>query len=400
MNNIDNGLSDKKIRIGFLSQFSPFDKRASSGTNYSIAKQLSKIGELEWIPIRERPLHRYIRGAGRRIARLFGKNFDLANTRFGSKLLFHNVNDEVFRKYDIVCAFFCMSNMFYLDFHKIPVIYFSDATFPCILNYYPTYTNLPGFGEREGRILEEIAVSKATCCVYGSDWAAQSAIMDLKKNPDQVKVVEYGANISDEEIEKYNKIHKAKEFSLPLQILFLGVDWNRKGGNIAAEAVGWLNSQGIPATLHVVGIPPERVPEKYGNLDYVKLHGFLNKNVESDYEKLASIIQTSHCLLLPTKAECSAIAFAEASAFGLPIFTHDTGGIANYVIGGLNGYRLPLGSTGEDFGRQILLSFQNDELSEMSLQGQRLYKEKLNWNHWGEEIKKIINEIMRVHSTC
>ena len=53
-------------------------------------------------------------------------------------------------------------------------------------------------------------------------------------------------------------------------------------------------------------------------------------------------MSSSDILLLPTQAECAGIVFVEASAYSMPIFTHDTGGISNYVINGINGYRLPL----------------------------------------------------------
>ena len=32
-----------------------------------------------------------------------------------------------------------------------------------------------------------------------------------------------------------------------------------------------------------------------------------------------------------------------------PVITYDTGGVGNYVINGLNGYRLPLSSDAKDF---------------------------------------------------
>lgn len=34
------------IKIGYVSQFAPNDRCASSGTNYKVAEQLSKYGEI------------------------------------------------------------------------------------------------------------------------------------------------------------------------------------------------------------------------------------------------------------------------------------------------------------------------------------------------------------------
>lgn len=57
---------------------------------------------------------------------------------------------------------------------------------------------------------------------------------------------------------------------------------------------------------------------------FVKYHGFLNKNKNSDNSKIIEMMREIDILLLPTLAECSAIAFSEASGFGIPIFSHIT----------------------------------------------------------------------------
>ncbi len=44
----------------------------------------------------------------------------------------------------------------------------------------------------------------------------------------------------------------------------------------------------------------------------------------------------------------------EAAMYGLPAFTHNTGGVMSYVEDGVTGRGLQLGSTGEDFANAIL----------------------------------------------
>ena len=100
-------------------------------------------------------------------------------------------------------------------------------------------------------------------------------------------------------------------------------------------------------------------------------------------------------MLLPTKAECAGIAFCEASAYGLPVFTYETGGIPNYIQNGVNGYMLSIGSNGEDFGRKIKCCLENGELEKMSVRSQQVYKERLNWNSWRIKIEGIIGDLMK-----
>ena len=113
---------------------------------------------------------------------------------------------------------------------------------------------------------------------------------------------------------------------------------------------------------------------------------------------MVSIIEKCHCLLLPTIAECSAIAFSESSANGLPIFSHDTGGVRNYVEDGRNGYLLPLGSTGTDFGKKIKECLESGELEQMSKTAKNVYREKLNWKTWGEKVGKIIENLNNIYT--
>ncbi|WP_270350498.1 glycosyltransferase [Ligilactobacillus salivarius] len=71
-------------------------------------------------------------------------------------------------------------------------------------------------------------------------------------------------------------------------------------------------------------------------------------------------------MLLPTRAECAGIVFNEASAFGVPSLSVDTGGVADYVKNNINGYRMPLSANGEDFALKIEEWIKEDKLSTLS----------------------------------
>lgn len=97
-----------------------------------------------------------------------------------------------------------------------------------------------------------------------------------------------------------------------------------------------------------------------------------------------------HCLLLPRHAECSATVFNEASAFGLPSFTYDTGGLGNYVIDGENGFRLDIHSSAEDFARIIERIIKNDGFEKLHEGALRLYKEKNSWKAWSRRFATLM----------
>lgn len=52
--------------------------------------------------------------------------------------------------------------------------------------------------------------------------------------------------------------------------------------------------------------------------------------------------------------------------YGLPIFTHSTGGVMTYVEDGNTGRGLSLGSTGKNFAKAILQMIREDNYLECS----------------------------------
>lgn len=371
------------INIGLISIDNPSDKKTSSGTLYTISENLKSIGCCHWIPLRKSLSYQLIEILFKILARIFRKNVCFSHTILGARLLSKGINTNDLKNVDILIAYWCGSTFGQIETNKIPSIYISDATFPAMIDYYPPFSRLWKWNIRQGIILEKKTMDKASAVVLSSNWSADSAVNDLHQFSDKIHVIEFGANLDDKDIVqrdfKYNGI---------LHLLFLGVEWERKGGDIALETAEWLNNNGIKTQLYIVGI--KTLDESIKNLPFVTYEGFLNKNNETEYHKLIEIIYNCHALILPTHAECSAIAFAEASAYGLPTFTSQTGGIPNYIENGRNGYMLPLGSTGKDYGELIAECLKNGSLEQMANSSREVYLEKLNWNVWTKKMSNLI----------
>ncbi|TWP29880.1 glycosyltransferase [Apibacter muscae] len=247
------------------------------------------------------------------------------------------------------------------------------------------FSNFFSFNVKQGNVIEKRAADNSTTIIVSSDWAKNPFINDYKIPEKKIKVIEFGANIDNIIVNPKFNYQKTGQINL----LFLGVDWERKGGEIAIECLNYLNDNNIKSVLHVVGTKP---PIKYNNYN-IKSYGYLNKNLDKDYSLLKEIIYNSDLLLLPTKAECSAIVFSEASAYGLPILTYDTGGVSNYVINGQNGYRLNLKCGGKEFAEKILEIIHLKELDKLREGFFAIYKQKLNWECWKAKFMNVINEI-------
>ena len=374
----------KKVKIGFINLNSPLDRKASSGTTFQMCQALKRIGaDIVWL----QPKHNFFY----KLVNLFFKVLAVStrskilrdHTIPLAKIESKSLKKQDIENCDILFAPFASTALYSLKTDK-PIIYLSDATFAVMVDYY--FKGLVSWNVKQANKIEQTALLKATHAIYASQWAYNSAIQDYNADKSKLHVIEFGANIDEQNIIPHKFTYNGQ-----LDLLFLGVDWIRKGGDIAVEATSYLNDKGIPTTLHIAGI--RNLDNNIANLPYVKNYGFLNKNNPNDYNQLVSIIQQSHCLLLPTKAECAGIVFCESSAYGLPIFTYNTGGISNYVENGKNGYMLPIGSSGQEFGEKILECLQSGELEKMSKTAVNVYKNKLNWTAWGQKIEHIIKSL-------
>lgn len=81
--------------------------------------------------------------------------------------------------------------------------------------------------------------------------------------------------------------------------------------------------------MTIVGI--KNLDNRVKELNFVNYLGFLDKEDKKDYRKYLDAWKKVNILLLPTRAECAGIVFNEASAFGVPSLSVDTGGVADYV---------------------------------------------------------------------
>lgn len=380
-------MSNVKIKVGFLSREDPCDKKAWSGTIYQLYKNIQTIQNVEvlWIPIKRKIIYeKFMKIFMGILSRIFLKKKS-EHLIFYSKILAKDINHHLLDDIDIVFAPSGSVNIAYLKIKK-PIIYLTDSTFHLLYNYYPIFSNFFSFNVKQGNVIEKKAADNSTTIIVSSDWAKNSFINDYKIPEKKIKVIEFGANIDNIKVNPKFNFQKTGQ----LNLLFLGVDWERKGGEIAVECLSYLNGNNIKSILQVVGVDP---PMKYKNDNNIKSYGFLNKNLDKDYNLLKEIIYNSDLLILPTKAECSAIVFSEASAYGLPILTYDTGGIPNYVINGQNGYRLNLKCGGEEFAEKILEIIHLKELNKLREGSFAIYKQKLNWECWKTKFMNVINEI-------
>lgn len=288
--------------------------------------------------------------------------------------------------YDVIFAPAASTEIALLD-TDIPIVYATDATFRLLKDYYPFYQKMTSWSARSADTIERLALKNASAVVYPTPWPVPSAVRDYGIDESNVHVVPYGPNI---ESAPSIEVMRSKRLSEQCRLLFVAVDWERKGGDIAFETLLELVQLGIKTELTVVGC----VPPRHFKHPCFRVIPFLNKNLEGDRQIFHQILLASDFLLLPTRAEAYGIVFSEASAFGLPSISTDTGGVSGVVTEGKNGYLLPPQARGAEYARLIASLFvDKKKLSRLVKSSRAMYDKKLNWETWGTEMNKIMTRL-------
>ena len=167
--------------------------------------------------------------------------------------------------------------------------------------------------------------------------------------------------------------------------------WARKGGDIAYATMEALQLLGVPTVLNVVGCSPPNATA-FTNPGLL-IRPFLDMGQEADRKCLYELFSTADFFILPSRAECAAIAFCDANAFGLPVFTTDVGGISSFVRHGVNGYMLSASASGEDFAKEIKAVLDDPVCYQRLRQQSRAeYETRLNWDTWAQRLLAAIVE--------
>jgi glycosyltransferase involved in cell wall biosynthesis len=184
-----------------------------------------------------------------------------------------------------------------------------------------------------------------------------------------------------------------KDLSGKLSIVFVGRDWERKGGELVLSLFDELEAKGFNVHLTVIGSDPEGAHNK-PNISVIP---YINKSIQEQQQQYFNILKNAHFLILPTKADCTPMVVAEANAFGVPALVSDVGGLPTLVQNDRNGYLHPESATALDYLYTIERIFNNKEnYSELSLKSRQVYETVLNWGAWAKQINVIGASINKV----
>ncbi len=376
----------KKTRIAFLTSFDPFDESKLSGSVFHMLKAFERHGCDLFVagPVNTR---QFLSSAIAQTARHWKRAYNFGHSYYMA-WRYRKAFANILKQQQVDCIFAPRSSteIALLNTH-VPIIYYSDTTFASLYNYYEWFSGFMRLSEWEGNRIEKAALHRSKYVVFSSQWAADSAIRDYGVEAEKVSVVPMGPNLR--RIPLRDSVFPQKDNTL-CKLLFIGVEWERKGGIIAYETLKRLKQKGIKASLTVCGCTPP------GSVKDPDMHviPYLNKKQADDYERFERLLRSHHFFILPTRAECFGVVFCEASAFGLPSLTTDTGGIPTAVRNDINGYRFPLKATAGEYADRIASLFLNYDGEYLSLcrSSRDLFESELNWDAFAVNLISLLNK--------
>jgi glycosyltransferase involved in cell wall biosynthesis len=186
-----------------------------------------------------------------------------------------------------------------------------DMTLRQANSVHPVYSRMSPSVVRVYETARAAIYGQARMCTVASRWAGKSIRHDYGVAPPRIAVVGFGAN--------HSAPPPQRDWSMP-RFLFVGIEWERKGGPRLLSAFAALRERHPHAVLDVVGGHPPLAQEG------VTGHGVLDQQRSADRELLAALFERATCLVVPSRVEPFGIVHVEAASVGVPSIGSSVGG--------------------------------------------------------------------------
>lgn len=215
----------------------------------------------------------------------------------------------------------------------------------------------------------------ATMIFTFGNLVARSLVTQYQIPKEKVVAVYSGSNVAvhiDDQLKK----------NFSKNILFVGVEWKRKGGAILLKIFEEVLKYHPDASLTIVGCSPKNI--KLPNCHVI---GKIPLESVADYYKFASVF------CLPTMREPFGIVFVEAMNYKLPIIANNIGCLPDLVTNDYNGYLID--NNINDYTKAICDLFENPiKCQQLGENGFQYAQKKFKWEIVGDLMKQHISNAL------
>jgi len=192
----------------------------------------------------------------------------------------------------------------------------------------------------------------------------QSLIDDYGIPPDRITVVPPGINLAT-----YAMPDRAarEEGRLPFNVLFVGADFRRKGGDLLVRLAQEPEFRDVQFNLVTKAYEGPAAPN-------IRVLDDITPNSAA----MVRLLTEADVFALPTRADSHAIASLEAMAMGLPVITTPVGGVVEVVVDGETGYFCRKDDIDAVAGHLRRLRADRDLRLRLGLAGRKRVEERFN----------------------
>ncbi len=219
---------------------------------------------------------------------------------------------------------------------------------------------------------QQAVFDRCACIFTFSEWAAESVISDYGIDRGRVLSVGGGSNFSLPPLE-----HGPYDAQ---RILFVGKDFERKGGPLIVDAFRRVKQRLPEATLVIAGCDPGI--RETG----IEIVGFVGKGSPEGQQRLLELYRDASVMCLMSLFEPFGLVVIEAGLSGVPCITPDRFAFPETVVDGKTGRRLQTYDSGELADALIELLPDTARLESMGNAARDSMRGRFEWDAVAEKV--------------
>lgn len=354
-------------RINFVCQWSINKEKTWSGTCYSLYKNLNKKIHVKNVSYNSFFYKIFIRLG--LLKRDLGSKYICFNRKFNKRLRFKE-NDIIFQFDDYVntgCSYK------YIDSSLGYLIYLYEKDHDLFNHSNFKNTSIEAMKIRY-EIEKEYFHNEATGIFTMSKWLRDYLIEQEKLPVSKVHYAGGGVNVDISRIDNSNKNGK--------RFLFIGRDFERKGGFLVIEAFKKLQKNYSDIELYIAGPNSNPISEEISN------YYFLG-DVPSF--KLPELYNLCDYFVLPSYFEMYGLVFVEALTFGLPCIGRNAYEMKYFIENAKSGFLVETNEIQELYTYMERFFLQGDEFKKYVNEKREYYLKEYSWETVADRIVGVIN---------
>jgi len=283
--------------------------------------------------------------------------------------------EEIGRSRQDVAFTFQLQSIFDTHLEGIPNFIYTDHTHLANLLYSPLMKVNLYSAEWISR--ENTIYNNAQAVFTRSSNISRSVTEQYGVPAEKVRCIFAGANTPLAGLAPKKKDYSAKS------ILFVGLDWVRKGGPDLLRAFEQIHKKHPDATLTIVGSPVKT------DLPGVVCTGRVS------VEELNRYYQKATVFCMPSRSEPFGVVFVEAMSHALPVVAAKIGALADMVSEGENGFLIEPGDVNGLVGALDVLLSDAQLRARFGKKSWQAAHERYNWGAVGILLRKYVKEYLR-----